>query len=342
MGAMDHDALSKSLFALPPVEADLLRIVARGWVQLLDLSTLERVSAEHPGADLTQRIGDLAWRVRFREGRLLDRSRPWLLVPTELQSTRDPDMAGRQLDYLGRHLRAQLREGALRREGDEPRVLPVVVYDGERRWRRGVYPPTAPDLPAPGGYTMLDAGAGALEDWPASNRVSSWVRLLRSEGPDELLGRLVEGLWEFPQAEDEGFREALHAWALALWERKMPDAGALPPQSDLEKSQGVQEMTTLLEANLDKWRAGVLQQGIAQGMERGVARGREQGEARARAEQRAQLGRLAGRKFGGRAAERLSALIEGESDPERLAEVGDWIIDCGTEAEFLARAGRRG
>ena len=277
--------------------------------------------------------------MRFREGRLFDETQPWLLVPTELQSTRDPDMAGRQLDYLGRHLRALLREGVLTREGEEPRgAARLWCTTGERRWRRVAAPPGVPDLPAPGGYTVLDAGAGALEDWPSGNRVSSWVRLLRSEGPEELLGRLVEGLWEFPEVSDEGFREALHAWALALWERKMPDAGALPPQSDLEKSQGVQEMTTLLEANLDKWRAGVLQQGIAQGRTEGM----ERGEARARADQRAQLRRLAGRKFGGRAAERLSALIEGESDPERLAEVGDWIIDCGTEAEFLARAGERG
>ena len=67
---MDHDALSKSLFALPQVEADLLRIVAAGWVHLLDLGTLERLSAEHPSADLTLRAGDLAWRVRFRVGRL--------------------------------------------------------------------------------------------------------------------------------------------------------------------------------------------------------------------------------------------------------------------------------
>ena len=29
-----------------------------------------------------------------------------------------------------------------------------------------------------------------------------------------------------------------------------------------------------------------------------------------------------------------------EPTPSRLAEVGDWIIDCGTEAEFLARAER--
>ena len=50
----------------------------------------------------------------------------------------------------------------------------------------------------------------------------------------------------------------------------------------------------------------------------------------------------AGRKFGNRAAERLSALIRGVTDPDRLAEVGDWIIDCATEAEFLARAERYG
>ena len=234
-------------------------------------------------------------------------------------------------DLLGR---AQLREGALRREGDEPRVLPVVVYDGERLWRRVATPPGVPNLPAPGGYTVLDAGAGALEDWPRGNRVSSWARLLRSGGPEELLGRLVEGLWEFPEASDEGFREALHAWAQALWEPMVPGSGGLPPRAELEKNKGAEEMTTLLEANLNKWKAGVLQQGVAQGMEQGIAQGRTE----ARADQRAQLGRLAGRKFGGRAAERLSALIEGESDPQRLAEVGDWIIDCGTEAEFLARA----
>ena len=181
---------------------------------------------------------------------------------------------------------------------------------------------------------MLDAGAGALEDWPVGNRVSSWARLLRSEGPEVLLGRLVEGLREFPGPSDEGFREALHAWALALWERMMPGSDGLPPRAELERSQGAEEMTTLLEANLNKWKAGVIQQGIARGMKKG--------EAQARADQRAQLQRQAGRKFGGGAGERLSALIEGESDPERLAEVGDWIIDCGSEAELLARAGRRG
>ena len=172
---------------------------------------------------------------------------------------------------------------------------------------------------------VLDAGAGELEDWPLGNRVTCWVRLVRARDLDELLVRLVEALWEFPEVSDEGFREALYAWAQALWELKAPGAGALPPRAELEKSQGEPEMTTLLEANIDKWKAGLVQQGRTE----------------ARADQRAQLRRQADRKFGGRAAERLSALIEGESNPERLAEVGDWIIDCRTETELLARAGLR-
>ena len=163
------------------------------------------------------------------------------------------------------------------------------------------------------------------------------MRLLRAHSPEELLGRLVDAIREFPEAPDQAFREALHAWAQALLTRMAPDAHALPPLLELENGQGERDMTTLLEANLSKWRAGVVQEGIAQGMERGI----ERGEARARADQRAQLRRQAGRKFGGGAAERLSTLIEGESDPKRLAEVLDWIIDCGTEDEFLAHAERR-
>ena len=92
----------------------------------------------------------------------------------------------------------------------------------------------------------------------------------------------------------------------------------------------------MLQSMIDHW----LEQGVEQGMAQGVERGVTEGMALARADERARLCRQADRKFGGRAAERLSARIDGVTDPARLAEVGDWIIDCGTEAEFLARTGR--
>ena len=213
--------------------------------------------------------------MRFREGRLADRTRPWLLLPTELQSTRDAEMPERLLECARRHLRALRREGVLSREGEEPRVLPVVVYSGERRWQRGEDPPGAPGLLQPGGYFLLDAGAGPLEDWPDGNRVSSWARLLRARDSKELLRRLVEGLWAFPEAADESFREALHAWAQALWRRMMPDAGELPPRPELEIRRGELEMTTLLEANISKWKAGLVREGIAQGVAQGRSEERE-------------------------------------------------------------------
>ena len=48
------------------------------------------------------------------------------------------------------------------------------------------------------------------------------------------------------------------------------------------------------------------------------------------------------RKFDAATGERLSAALAELADPDRLAEVGDWIIECGTAAELLARVARTG
>ena len=269
------------------------------------MDTLERLSAEHPSADLRQRVGDLVWRVRFREGRLADGTRPWLLLPTELQSTRDAGMGARLLEYASRHLGALSREGVVSREGDEPRVLPVVAYGGRRRWRRVVEPAGLPALLQPGGYVVLDAGGGALEDWPDGNRVSSWARLLRSRDSKELLRRLIEGLWAFPDAADAGFRGALYDWAQALWRRMMPDASGLPPRSELEIRRGESEMTTLIEANFSKWKAGLVRQGRSEG----IARGRSEGIAQGRSEERERLRELA-RQLDPETAAKVSKLLD--------------------------------
>ena len=90
------------------------------------------------------------------------------------------------------------------------------------------------------------------------------------------------------------------------------------------------------------------EQGIAQGREQGIAQGREQGReqgiAQGRAEERALLCRQAERKFDATTARRLAVALGDAADPDRLAQVGDWIIECGTAADLLARVlddGRR-
>ena len=65
--------------------------------------------------------------------------------------------------------------------------------------------------------------------------------------------------------------------------------------------------------------------------------GLKEGIERGRSEERQLLCRQAARKFDAETASRLAALLDRLSDPERLAEVGDWIIECETEAELLGR-----
>ena len=43
------------------------------------------------------------------------------------------------------------------------------------------------------------------------------------------------------------------------------------------------------------------------------------------------------RKFGVETAERLSTLLAGIGEPARLADIGDWIIDCASGDELIAR-----
>ena len=74
-------------------------------------------------------------------------------------------------------------------------------------------------------------------------------------------------------------------------------------------------------------RAEGIEQGIEQGIERGIAAERDL------------LRRLAARKFDAGTAERLAGLLARIDDPERLAEAGDWIIECVTGADLIARVG---
>ena len=64
---------------------------------------------------------------------------------------------------------------------------------------------------------------------------------------------------------------------------------------------------------------------------------RAAGLAEGVARERALLGRLAARKFGLVTAERLADLIAGVADPERLAGIGDLIIDCDDGDDLLSR-----
>ena len=99
------------------------------------------------------------------------------------------------------------------------------------------------------------------------------------------------------------------------------------------------------EADREQGRAEGVEQGRAEGVEKGRAEGVEKGRAEGvelgRAEgvehERLLLRRLTERKFGADIAERAASLLAGIGEPGRLTDVGEWIIDCATGDELIAR-----
>ena len=90
----------------------------------------------------------------------------------------------------------------------------------------------------------------------------------------------------------------------------------------------------MLAETVQEWTAEWVEEGREQGREQGVQQGIQQGVQQG---QRVLLCQLAARKFDAVAGERLAALLEGVADSARLAQVGDWIIECGTADDLFAR-----
>ena len=184
-------------------------------------------------------------------------------------------------------------------------------------------------------YHVLDVRRVPDADLPADNLVSALAGLEKARdtpGLDGALGALIDLL---RAADDEHLKRAFGAW----FRLRLGASGRLPSGAGAALAR-LEEKGTMLEETLGEWTREWLERGRAQGIERGIERGRAQGIEQGRDEERALLCRLAARKFDGAAAEGLAAALAGVADPERLGRVGDWIIECATASELLARVRR--
>ena len=196
-------------------------------------------------------------------------------------------------------------------------------------------------------YLVVDERHVGAEDLPVGNLMGAVLGLEQSRGPGDLVrvaGRLVEWLRD---PGDDGLKRAFADWVRQMAEGFVADDAALPAVRTLE---GVR--MTLVERVAEwpkQWFREGHEQGVREGREQGVREGIEQGVregieqgVREGIEQgleheRALLRRLAVSRFGTETAERVSGVLAGIADPEGLAEVGEWLVRCGTGDEFLAR-----
>ena len=225
-------------------------------------------------------------------------------------------------------------------------------------------------------YLVVDERHVGAEDFPSErNLMGAVLGLEQSRGPGDLLrvaGLLVEWLRD---PRDGELKRAFADWVRQMAEGFVPGDSALPAVRSLEgvrmtlvervaewpkqwfregREQGIREVVERLErAGAEPPPGGDTPEGVGmtlvervaewpkqwfrEGREQGVREGREQGVEQGLAHERALLRRLAASRFGAETAERLSGVLAGIADPEGLAEVGEWLVRCGTGSEFLAR-----
>ena len=165
-------------------------------------------------------------------------------------------------------------------------------------------------------YYLLDGARVADADLPADNLVSALIELEKTRDAARLV-EAVQALSDLLQAQgDEHLTRVFVTWL----HQGLRVAGRLPA-GEGDPLTRLRETQTMLEENVREWTREWLEQGIEQG----------------RREERALLCRMAARKFDAGAAEKLAAALAGVADPDRLARVGDWIIECATASELLAR-----
>ena len=94
---------------------------------------------------------------------------------------------------------------------------------------------------------------------------------------------------------------------------------------EMERLEEAGELRTPVQDRVRAWQEAEREQGRAEGVEQGIE------------QERALLLRQIERKFGADAAGRAAPLLAEIGEPARLAEVGEWIIDCASGDELIAR-----
>ena len=270
-----QDPNYKRLFSFPRMVEDLLRGLLPGdWLDEVDFPTLDKLPTEYVSDELLKRHGDCVWRVRRRRrGEWL-----YLLVLLEFQSTDEPRMALRILAYTSLLYQELVRNDALDTGGRLPPVLPIVLYNGEARWRAAVEvgeliapvgPELAPYQPSQR-YVVVDERHVGTEDLPGRNLMGAVLGLEQSRTPDDLL-RVAERLAEWLRdSDDDELKRAFTDWVWRLAERFTP--GDAQPAA-VRTLEGVR-MT--LEERVAEWPKQWFREGHEQGVKDGIERVVEQ------------------------------------------------------------------
>ncbi|QQE07456.1 Rpn family recombination-promoting nuclease/putative transposase [Cupriavidus gilardii] len=259
---LTYDSCYKLLFSTPDLVRELVTaFVENDWLRSLDFETLEKIPSQYVGDNLRQRANDVVWRVRADDDRL------YLYMPIEFQSTVDPCMAVRVMEYMGLLYQDLGRRKNVLADRKLPPVLPLVMYTGKAPWTA----PTdmasmvvaAPRLAARFqpqlAYLLIDTSQYRDSDLQALNNRVAMVILIE-RGDLDRLPELVDQLNEMIDGDVELHR-IFSIWMRQLLHRRSDGVLLLPEVVNLK------EVNMSLVLSLNELR----QKGVLQGKVEGEA-----------------------------------------------------------------------
>ena len=129
-----HDSGYKELFSYP----EMVQALAEGFLpeaiaQMMDFDTLTPHSGHYVTPLFDERIEDSVWSVEVEfEGA---RHTVYLYILLEFQSSVDQAMALRFMHYVAGIYSTLIKNKQIKKAGPYPPVLPLVIYNGNARWR---------------------------------------------------------------------------------------------------------------------------------------------------------------------------------------------------------------
>ncbi len=268
--------------------------------------------------------------VRFR-GRTL-----YILILIEFQSRLDPVMALRQLVYVTSFYEDLYRQKRLSENGKLPPVLPVVLYNGERRWTSPCsveemteeVPDSLARYQPRMSYFLLDEKHSRFEmDEDGRNTVAALLALEQSREGEDVFAAVSYLVNLFQEPGHESLRQAFKELILKVLNTEMA-----PIAEVFDHAEDPMTTRQRLQDWYDKQQAASRAEGRTEGRVEGRNEGRAEGRREGRAEgQRSLLVKLLKLKFGP-----LDAATEARLRSASLADLGRWA-ERGFERVFARR-----
>ena len=186
-----------------------------------------------------------------------------------------------------------------------------------------------------------DVRRGKLALYESWGLPEVWVEVPDAHSPSRAANR-KPGLTIHVLHPDGSYRESAESRAFPGWTASEIHRAMNEPALSIETMAVLERVGRALRERdgADTGEAPFLHPLRAGSHAEGRAEGHAEGRAEGHAEQRTLLCRLAARRFGAETAARLADLIARVEDPNRLTEVGEWIVTCPSGSELLERCSR--